>query len=197
MTSNPLKFWFDFASPYAWLAFDELHKIAEAAGREVELKPVLLWAVLKAQDIPAPMEREAKRGYMMADMTRSAAYLGLPLVLPEPFMISSHLAARLCHGVMLEGDDARGLARALFAARFTQGADLSRPEVLDEITQGMGIAPEEAARLQSSPEARARLVAANEEAAARGIWGVPFVELDEEGFFGVDRLPQLRWRLGL
>ena len=197
MSGKPLRFWVDFASPYAWLAFDEVYRLAEAAGRSVELEPVLLWAVLKAQGLAPPMEHAAKRAYMMADMRRSAAYLGLPLVLPEPFMISTHAAARLCRGLALRGGAMRPLARALFEARFVQGRDLSQGEVLVQIGADHGLTPEAVAELTALPEARAALVAANERAAAQGIFGLPFLELEGEGFFGADRLPQLRWRLGL
>lgn len=196
--SEGLRFWVDFASPYAWLAFDELYRIGEAAGLEVELKPILLWAVLKEQALPAPMANAGRRDYMMADMARSAAYLGLPLVIPEPFQISTHAAARLFYGVALRAPaSTAALARALFLARFQRGEDLSQAEVLRAVAAPLGFSPDAVDQLIAAPESRAALAEANAAAVARGIFGVPFIELGEEGFFGADRLAHLRWRLGL
>lgn len=193
----PLVFYFDFASPYAWIAFDEVTRIAAQAGRKLELRPVLLWAILREQDIPAPLEPPARRDYMLADMARSAEFMGVELRLPTPLPISAHLASRLWLGMVRETPErAVEIARHIFALRFVEGRDIRQREILQDVARAFGVIHDTADQLMDSPENREALAAANAQAVADGACGVPFFVLDGEGFFGADRLPQIRWRLG-
>lgn len=194
----PLAFYFDFASPYAWIAFDAVTRIADQAGRKLELRPVLLWSILREQDIPAPLEPPARRDYMLADMARSAEFMGVELRLPTPLPISAHLASRLWLGMVRETPElAIEIARHIYALRFVEGRDIRQREILQDAAGDFGIRPEVADLLMDADEARKALTASNAQAVADGACGVPFFVLDGEGFFGADRLPQIRWRLGL
>lgn len=195
----PIRFWFDFSSPYAWLAWDAVHDIARAAGRPLVLRPMLTWAVLRDQGIAAPVEVPARLRYLLQDIPRSAAFLGVtPFVLPDPLPISAHLATRLWLGVAREQPDcARDLARAIYQARFANGADIRRIEVLQQAAAQLDLSAEFVTHHAEAAINREALTAANAEAVAAGVCGAPFVEIDGEGFFGADRLPQIRWRLGL
>ena len=53
--NTPLRFYFDFASPYAYFALRPLQALAKQHGRNLECRPVLLWAVLKAHGVAAPL----------------------------------------------------------------------------------------------------------------------------------------------
>lgn len=194
----PLVFYFDFASPYAWIAFDAVTRIADLAGRELELRPVLLWAILREQDIPAPLGPPARRDYMLADMARSAEFMGVELRLPTPLPISAHLASRLWLGMAQEEPErAVEIARHIYALRFVEGRDIRQREVLQGVAGAFGVAPDAADRHMDGPASRDALAASNAQAVADGACGVPFFVLGGEGFFGADRLPQIRWRLGL
>ena len=81
--ATPIRFYLDFASPYAWFALDGIERLAREHGREIEWRPVLIWAVLKAHGIAAPMNVPAKRDYLVADMVRSAAFHGVPYRAPD------------------------------------------------------------------------------------------------------------------
>lgn len=192
----PIRFYFDFASPYAWFAVPGLTRLAAEAGRAVEWRPVLLWALLKAQGLPPPMETAAKRAYMLKDMERSAAFLGVPFVPPEEMAISTHLAARLFYTLAEEAPErAEAFARAVFSAHLAERRRITDPAVLAQIASAHGLAPDAAAAAMGAPEAKASLAQAVDEAAADGACGSPFFVLDGEGFFGADRLPQMAWRL--
>lgn len=195
---GPLGFYFDFASPYAWIAFDAAGRVAARAGRALDLRPMLTWAVLREHGIAAPMEVPVKRAYMLADMTRSAAFMGVPLRLPEPLPMSAHLATRLWIGMAQDAPDrAVELARAIFLARFGDGRDISDLAVLHDIANGFGISHETADRHIAAPQGREVLAASIARAVQDGVCGAPFFVMDGEGFFGADRLPHLAWRLGV
>lgn len=198
MGRDPLVFYFDFASPYAWIALDGARRIAEEAGRVLELRPMLLWALFKEQQIPPPMEPPARRAYMLADMARSAAYRGVALKLPEPLQVSTHLAKRLWLGLARERPEAAfAFARRLYEARFVEGKDLREAGVLREAAAEFGLSAEAADRHMAAAENREALAASISGAVQAGVCGAPFLILDGEGFFGADRLEQIRWRLGL
>lgn len=195
---DPIRFYFDFASPYGYFASARIDEIASRHGRTVEWRPILMWAVLKAHNIAAPMESPVKRDYMLADMERSAAFFDLPYRRPVKLPLSSHLAARLYYAVRNDDPDrAALLARRLFDAFFVDQRDISDADTLVAIAVNAGIAEDAAREGMSGTNGRAQLEAAVAEAVDAGVVGSPHFILDGEGFFGADRLPQLAWRLSL
>jgi 2-hydroxychromene-2-carboxylate isomerase len=192
----PFTFWFDFASPYAYFALPALERLAEESRRKVEWRPVLLWAVLKAQGVAPPMDPPAKRTYFLADMARSATFHGLPYRAPSRFPLSSHRAARLFYAVAEQDiTRAHGLGRDIFAAYFQDDADISDVPTLAAIAARHGVTKEQAATATEGELGRRRLGEANDMAVAAGVCGSPWIEVDGEAFFGSDRLPQIAWRL--
>jgi len=192
----PIIVWFDFASPYAYFAMDAAERLAAAHGREIEWRPILVWAVLKAQSVPAPMEPPAKRAYFHTDMARSAAFHGAAYRAPHKFPLSSHHAARLYYAVAeQEPDRAHALRRDLFSAYFAQGIDISEPTALIEIVSRRGVSAEAARAALVGEIGRHRLADEIDNAVAAGVCGSPWFLVDGEAFFGADRLPQIAWRL--
>lgn len=195
---DPIRFYFDFASPYGYFASARIDELASRHGRAVEWRPILMWAVLKAHDIAAPMESAVKRDYMLGDMERSAAFFDLPYRRPAKLPLSSHLAARLYYAVRSDDPDrAASLAWRLFEAFFVDQRDISDADTLVAIGASAGVAEDTAREGMSGTNGRAQLEAAVAEAVSAGVVGSPHFILDGEGFFGADRLPQLAWRLSL
>ncbi len=120
--AEPIRLYLDFASPYAYFAVDAADRLAAEHGRSVVWRPILLWAALKAQGVPPPMDPPPKRAYFLADIARSAKYHGLPYAAPE-LPLSSHRAARLYHA--WEARDpaaARAFGRDVFSRVLRRGA---------------------------------------------------------------------------
>jgi len=194
--ATPMTLWFDFTSPYAYFALDAVERLAEEHGRKLEWRPILLWAVLKAQGVPPPMDAPARRAYLLGDMARSAAFHAVPYRAPSRFPLSSHRAARLFYALAEhDGAAACAVGRDVFAAYFRDDADISDLPTLAEIAARHGVTREEAAAAAEGEAGRRRLGEANDDAIAAGVCGSPWVEVDGEAFFGVDRLLQLKWRL--
>lgn len=194
--ASPITLHLDFASPYSWFALDAADRIAAGHGREIVWNPVPNWAVLKAQGIHPPLASPVRTAYLMADMVRSAAFLGVPYRHPERIPVSSVLPARLYHTIA-ETDvaAARVFGRAVFEAYMLHGRDISEETVVREVAESLGHDGAFVSEGMTGADAKARLFAAVDRAAADGAIGAPFFVLDGEGFFGVDRLPQLEWRL--
>lgn len=193
---GPIRFWFDFASPYAYFSATRIADMGREFGRPVEWRPVLLWAVLKAQGIAAPMEAPSRRDYLLHDMRRSAAFFGLPYVHPARLPVSTHLAARLFHAATCEEPErSEELAQRIFAGFFAQGLDICDEAAMLHLAEEAGIGAQRAQQAMKGPQGRELLESAVAAAVADGVIGSPFFLVDGEAFFGADRLPQLRWLL--
>jgi 2-hydroxychromene-2-carboxylate isomerase len=191
-----IEMWFDFGSPYAFFALDAAELLAARHGRTLRWRPILLWAALKAQGVPPPMDPPVKRAYFLADMARSAAFFGIRYRAPARFPISAHRAARLYYAIA-ERDPAlaRAIGRGLIDAYFQDGCDISAPEPITAVAARLGLSEVETVSAIESEAGRRGLAEANEAAVAAGVCGSPWFVVDGEAFFGADRLPQIEWRL--
>ncbi len=189
-----LRFWFEFASPYSWLAAMRIE--AEAARRGVTLawQPFLLGPIFADRDwSTSPFVLYPDKGrYMWRDVERQAAKYGLTLRRPDRtpggiFPQNGLLAARLCL-VGLDEGWGEGFARAAFAAAFSEGHDISRQDVLAPLVAAQGAEPEAALTAATASATKARLRAAVEEARRLHIFGAPSFTVGSELFWGNDRL---------
>lgn len=193
---RPIEFYFDFSSPYAYLMAEQIDAVVARHGREVRWRPFLLGAVFqRTGDKPLP-DHPLKGPYARRDFVRSGRFYGIPVGVPARFPISTHQAARVFY--LLHDRDpaqAKTFARAVFRRYFTDGVDVSSLEEVLRLASTVGVGQVEAlAEAAGSEAVKARLKRECDEAIARGVFGSPFVFVDEEPFWGVDRLPQIeRW----
>src|SRR5438552_17278355 len=92
----PIDFYFDFSSPYGYLASHKIEALAAKHGRAVDWRPMLLGAVFK-QTGAAPLTMVPLKGdYSKHDFLRSARYHGIDdFRMPSPFPIATQAAARI------------------------------------------------------------------------------------------------------
>jgi hypothetical protein len=90
-TSNPLLFYFDFLSPYAYLAWCEIHNLAARHQREVVPIPVLLAALLRAHGQRGPAEIAPKREYIFKHVPPSLSKQNNYAPLPEGLFCADSL----------------------------------------------------------------------------------------------------------
>jgi 2-hydroxychromene-2-carboxylate isomerase len=179
-----LEFFYDFVSPYSYLASTRVEEVARRTGAELRWRPFLLGGVLKAADNKAPADTPAKYRHLKVDVGRWAGRLGVPLAFPEKHPFSTVLAMRCALAA-----EARGklvpFTHAAFRAAWVEGRDLTSPEVLSALATSVGL---EGALVAAAPEYKAALVAQTEEAVRRGAFGAPTFFVGEEMFVGNDRL---------
>lgn len=193
--NTPIDFYFDFTSPYGYLMSAKIDALAGRFGRKVRWHPILLGLVFKATGAQAPVGLPLKGPYIVRDFQRSARFLDVPYCHPERFPIPTQAAGRSYYWLH-ERDCAlaRRFAHACFRALFVDKRDISAPETVIEIAAELGVDRLELSAALATPEVKERLQQATETAIARGVFGSPFVMIDDEPFFGVDRLPQIeRW----
>ena len=189
--ADPIEFYFDFSSPYGYLASTRIDAIAARHGRDVTWRPFVLGAAFKVTGQKPLVEQPLRGGYAKRDFARSARLLGVPLKLPEPFPFFGLAASRACYWVE-DAARVRALAKAIYHAAFGEGRDVTPVASVAEIARGLGI--EGVERGVEEPETKARLREATDEALARGVFGSPFFIVDGEPFWGHDRLEHVeRW----
>ena len=192
----PLEFYFDFSSPYGYLAAEKIDELAEKYGRKVKWRPVLLGVIFKATGAVLLTMVPFKGDYSKLDFGRSARFMGVPYNPPSRFPLPTQIAARAYYWLH-ERDCAlaRAFAKAVYRGFFVDDRDISNPDVVMEIAAGVGADRAALAAAVESPEIKDRLK--NEVAAAleKGVFGSPYIVCDGEPFFGADRLPQLEARL--
>lgn len=193
--SEPIEFYFDFSSPYSYIAAEVIDGLAEKYGRKVKWRPMLLGVVFQKTGQPLLVNVPLKGEYSLRDFARSARYHGVPFTFPAKFPMSTVSAARAYY--WLHGQDcqkARDFARAVFRAYWVDGRDISDLAVVQDIAAGLGV---DAAALDAgigTPEIKDRLRAETETALAKGMCGAPWFVVDGEPFWGADRLPQIeKW----
>ena len=187
-----IEFFFDFSSPYGYLAAQEIEALGERQGAEIVWRPFLLGASFKATGIPPLVEVPWKSDYARHDLTRAARRIGVPYVWPEPFPFMSVAAARAFYWLD-ESDSAaaKELALALYAKAFGEGGDIAHAGEVTEIAVGLGHDRNAVGAALQDPEIKARLREITDQALERKIFGSPFFFVDDQAFWGHDRLPHL------
>ncbi|HQX07274.1 MAG TPA: 2-hydroxychromene-2-carboxylate isomerase [Zoogloea sp.] len=193
--SAPIDFYFDFSSPYGYLASEQIDALGAKHGRAVMWHSIVLDAQFQPQGgmkIPAALMRTE---YVRRDVERSAAYFGIPYKEPVPYPVHTEHAARAFQWLSDRNpDEARAFAHAVFRAYFVDGRNIAETAVLLEIADALKLDREDVSAAFSDAATKARLKAEIDLAEARGVFGSPFFIVEGEGFWGNDRLPQLeRW----
>lgn len=193
--TRTIPFYFDFSSPFAYLASTQIELVARRAGAVVDYRPILLGGLFKAIqtpnvpifEMPAP-----KRLHQGVELQRWASRCGVP------FKFSSHFPLRTTHAlrvVLAAPADARpSIVRALFEAAWVLDQDLSQETVVDAIATRSGASPDaiEAAR---SDELKLELRRRTDAAKEAGVFGVPTFLVGDEMFWGQDRVDALELAL--
>ena len=195
LLARPIDFYFDFSSPYSYIASEWIDALAARHGRTVNWKAILLGATFQAAELKSPVSYPIKREYSLHDFERSARFAGVPLKNPQKFPIPTQNAARVFWWLAeSDAERARQWARHCLRAYFARGVDLSDAAQLRELAADFGIAADAAEAVWNDPAWKARLKAENEAAIAAGVFGAPFFVVDGEPFWGNDRRPQIeRW----
>ena len=187
MKKEPIEFYFDFMSPFAYLAHRPLCALADRYKREIIYKPIDLPAAKIAAGNTGPSNREVpvKLRYLLEDINRWAARYELPVNFP-----ASLNSTRMNVGtfVAIERNQARQYVDAGFSLGWGEGADIGADATLGMLAERMGWPVSEFLQTLSAPEENDQFVASNNEAHERGVFGVPTMLIGTHMWWGNDRL---------
>jgi 2-hydroxychromene-2-carboxylate isomerase len=193
--AQSVRFYFDYVSPNAYLAWTQLPALAARHRIPIEPVPVLFAGLLEAHGQLGPAEVAPKMRWMWRNVVRKAAVLGVPLHPPAFHPFNPLLALRVC-SLALDPAARWQLVGALFDGVWVRGLHVSEAPVVAALADEVGLAGADLLAQASAPDAKAKLRTQTDDAVRRGVFGVPTVELGAELFWGYDDFPQLERALG-
>lgn len=192
--------YFDVSSPWTYLGYTRLHPLAKRHGAEIIYHPILVGAVFNAvNDTPYKFRANPhplKEPYMAADMQAWARLAGIKIKWrPTIFPVR---AVEPMRAVVAAGELGKmhEFATAAFEAYWEQDKDISNPAVLDELAKQVGLDSQKMAERRASPEVKEKLKTNTNELIARGGFGSPTMYVNNEMYFGNDRLELIDAALG-
>ena len=190
-----VEYFFDYVSPFAYLADTQLPALAQRTGAEIVHRPFFLGGVMQATKNSPPITVPSKGRYMFVEIQRWAKRYGVPANPNPHFPVNTLTAMRVAVAALGEprfGD----LHRALFRAVWVDGKNLADEAVLEATVAAAGL--DAAALLARAKEQAAKdaLRRNTEEAVERGAFGAPTFFVGDEMFWGNDRLDFVEEALG-
>lgn len=193
-----ITFYFDFISPYAYLAFERLPQVLAGLSHEVRYQPVLLAGMLSHFGQKGPAEIEPKRAWTFRHVAWMAHQHGIPMQVPAEHPFNPLGLLRLALAASAPGHTPnRWVCEQIFhhVWRSKEGSsDANDPQRLTALTaclaQSMQLRGKQLADPQSEPIKQA-LKQATQEAISRGVFGVPHAEVDGRLYFGLEGLDLL------
>ena len=184
-----LEFFFDYGSPYSYVANGQLPALVARAGATLVYRPMLLGGVFKATGnrSPAAEPIEAKRRYGGLTLLRYAVEAGVPFR-PNPHFPIDTLFLMRCAVAAQRASVFEPFHARVYPAFWAEGLDLGDREVLGRVLSDAGLDVAALFEGAQAPEAKAALRANTDEAVARGAFGAPTFFVGEELFFGSDHL---------
>jgi 2-hydroxychromene-2-carboxylate isomerase len=190
MTSPAIRFYFDYISPNAYLAWTQLPKLAARYGYTIEPVPVLFAGLLGAHGQLGPAEIPAKALWMAKNNYRKAVQLGVPLNPPAFHPFNPLLALRVS-SLALETAKRTALIAALFEAVWVRGLHVSETAIVERIGDEIGLSGRALVAAAPQDDCKALLRRQTDDAIARGVFGVPSMDVAGEIFWGYDDFPFL------
>ena len=187
-----ISFWFDPISPFAYLAFERLPQALEGLSYSVRYRPALFAGMLKAWGQKGPAEIEPKRAWTFRHVQWLAHSHGIALQTPAQHPFNPLALLRLALACARDGDGDGMAPNRLVCETVLRhvwqgsGLDANDPQRLATLAQTL--APR---RDPAGAEVKQALKTSTDEAIARGLFGVPTLEVDGRLFWGLDSLDML------
>ena len=193
--TKTVDFYFDFASPNAYLSHQVVPGIEERTGAKFNYIPVLLGGIFKATNNKPPMEAFFgilnKNEYQSVEMKRFQKRHGITKFKMNPhFPVISLQIIRGAVGAQLDGYLDKYIDQVL-KHMWEEPKKMDDPEVIKEAFTESGFDTDRLMEQMQDPDIKAQLIANTEEAVKRGTFGIPTFFVEDDMYFGKDTLWQV------
>ena len=184
---SKVEYFFDYVSPFAYLADTQLPALFARTKAEVVYRPFFLGGVMQASKNSPPITVPNKGRYMFTDIQRWAKRYGVPAN-PNPHFPVNTLNAMRAAVAAVDQPNFADFHRAMFRGVWVDGQNLADEAVLKSTIDAAGL--DGAALLARSKDQAVKdtLRKNSEEAVERGAFGAPTFFVGDEMFWGNDRL---------
>ena len=186
--TRTLEFYYDYGSPYSYLADTQVEAIAKRAGALLVRKPMLLGGIFKATGNSSPAGLAQKSAWSAFDMPMWARHYGVPFQRNPYFPVNTLALMRGAAAAQIDGLFER-YHPAVYRAMWVDGRNLNDMAEVAAVLSAAGLDPARFADRIQAQDVKDRLKDTTEEAVARGVFGAPTSFVGDMMFFGNDRLP--------
>ena len=184
---KPFDFYFDFVSPYSFLAHKEVKKIEKKIGIKIRYKPILLGGLHNLHGIKAPAFIPAKAKHMIRDCKLIAERNNIRFKFNSYFPIRS---LNLMRGVLVAEEDniKNYYIDNIFNAIWQDGLNMNDEIIIQKIYKNLNINPKTFSLRSESSLIKDSLRKKTNEAYEKGIFGAPTFVSNDKIFWGQDRI---------
>ena len=191
-----IDFYFDFGSPYSYVAYKRLQQLQQNITFDIQYYPVILGGIFKATNNQSPVMVPAKAKYLFKDLNDWSKYWQIPFQFNPHFPINTFLLMRAAIGYQAKyPEQLSKFIEVFFDAMFKQPVNLNLEEQIINTLQQAGFVVEDYQRLIQDEDIKALAKTKTENAVKRGLFGVPAFFIDDEMFWGQDRLHFIEQKL--
>ena len=184
---KPFEFYFDFASPYTFIAHKKIRDIEKEKSLQMKYMPILLGGLLKSAGIKANADIPIKAKYMIKDCKLWAEKYNIFFKFNNYFPINT-LDLMRCVLVAEKKGLAKIFINKVFDAIWNDGLNLNDNIIVEKLLKNLNINPKkflmEATESKNKDELKKRTKDAHE----KGIFGAPSFIINNKMFWGQDRL---------
>lgn len=189
--SDAIVFYFEYFSPYSYIAAHKIDALAKRHDRVVDWCPISLNHLFKKTG-QAVVDNPAKLRYIARDARRVAEFHGLPLTFPKNFPMVTKIPRQTHYRLKaIDPDLATRFSLAVMKTYFGEGKDLRELEDFIEVATRQGVEAADVAASENDENAKQIAQATFDSCVSEGAFGVPFILCDRQSFWGVDRLDYL------
>ncbi len=192
--TDVIEFYFEFNSPFAYIAANTIEDVAAKHGVDVSWRPVSLghiWKAIGATNV-GPAGNPVKLKYQAQDSARFAKLAGLPLTRPSVHPVDAKLA-RLAFYRLSAKDPELGktFVKTVFDQFWGRGEDITDVEHLSGVMKEIGESEEELTAALTDDAAKKQVIDYTQAAIDSGAFGMPWFKVGDQVFWGADRIPHI------
>lgn len=191
--NRKLEFCFDVGSPATYLAWTQLPILQKETEAEIIYKPVLLGGIFKATGNTSPASNPAKSKYTLIDFKRYVKRYNIEFNYNPYFPINTLSLMRMIVGIQLyHPEQFKEFLNLIFDAIWVKKKNLGDIEIVKQLLDESNFNTQEVLKLNDDLEVKNILQLNTQEAVQKGAFGAPTFFVENEIFFGQDRLEFVR-----
>lgn len=184
-----IEFYFDLGSPYSYIGFHRIQKIAADRHANILWKPMLLGGVFKATGNSSPMIVPAKAQYAMKDLKRWSKFWQIPMQMNPYFPINTLQLMRLVTAVQIyQPEQFLRVLTGVFHAMFGEPRNLNDLQEFKKMLTDLDLDVQQVQDWLEDEQVKQQLKSVTEEAVQRGVFGAPTWFSQNEMYWGIDHL---------
>jgi len=184
--TNSIDFYFDFVSPYSYLAHKKIKLIRQSKNIHFNYKPILVGGLHNLQGITAPAFIKPKLKHMISDCNLIAKKNSFDFLWNSKFPLNSLTVMR---GYIFINDDNKDLyLNVIFDAYWKNNQDISNEEILISLIKKCKIEKNNFLEGIKNLKIKNELKNVTQEAHDKEIFGAPTFVVNDKIFWGQDRL---------